>query len=196
MTPVPEVVRIAENVVAWQGYNPDVRCDCGSCACRVAEGWIVFDPVPLAESAWAALLAEAPLFAVALTSRNHQRESLALRATHGVAIHAPTGARGEVEADLWMSPGSELGGFCLIDLPGGATGESAWCDGRTLVIGDALIHLNGLEWLPDKYCADANLLKKSAAALASLEFERMCFAHGRPLAGEEARAVWENFLRS
>lgn len=194
MTPVPEAVRVGDNVVAWEGFNPDVRCDCGSSACRVAEGWLVFDPVPLAERAWAELLAEAPLFAVALTSGNHQRESLEIRARHGVAIHAPTGACGEIEADVWVSPGSDLGGFRLIDLPGGAAGESAWYDGGTLVVGDALIHLKGLEWLPDQYCTDAVLLKKSAAALAPLDVERVCFAHGRPLAGRDVRAVWESFF--
>jgi len=181
MTAVPEFDRLADRVVTWQGYNPEVRCDCGSTAVLTSGGWIVFDPIPLAESAWNELLLQGPLQSIVLTSGNHQRESLTLQKATGARIHAPASARGEVVADCWHDEGSDIAGFALTSVPGGGPGESAWSDGETLVIGDALIHLDGLTILPDKYCTDPRLLRKSLRGLLDLSFERITFAHGSPL---------------
>jgi len=195
MTAVPEFDRLSEEVVVWQGYNPEVRCDCGSCAVLRPGGWVLFDPIPLADVAWGELLAQAPVQRIVLTSGNHQRESLILREMHGVAVHAPVSARGEIEADHWHTDGETVDGFRLIPLPGGGPGESAWCDDDTLVIGDAMIHLDGLAILPAKYCADERSLQKSLAILPSLAFSRVTFAHGLPLV-TDARSRLTEFLKS
>lgn len=181
MKPVPELDWIAPDLVIWHGFNPEVRCECGSTAVLTAEGWIVFDPIPLAESAWTELLSRANVKAIALTSGNHQRESLALQQKLQAPVIAPEPARGEIEADRWLKDGDSAAGFSLIELPGAAPGEAAWCDGRHLVLGDALIHFDNLSLLPDKYCTDPAELRRSAQKLLKQEFETLLFAHGLPV---------------
>lgn len=195
MTPVAETHRIAPDFLTWSGYNPDVRCDCGSAAALTTAGWVVFDPIPLADTAWADLTELAPVAAIALTSGNHQRESLTLSERFKVPVHAPAAARTELRADVWHDEGGEVCGFRLVALPGAATGESVWCDGRSLIIGDALIHLDGLAVLPDKYCEDPNLLRTSLRKLTALTFERAAFAHGDPVP-VRARELITGFLDS
>ncbi len=181
MKPVPELDWIAPELAIWHGFNPEVRCDCGSSAVLTSEGWIVFDPIPLARDAWAELLRQARVKAIALTSGNHQRDSLALKKILGVPIVAPEPARGEIEADEWLKDGDMLAGFSLIGLPGAAIGEAAWCDGKHLVMGDALIHFDPLSLLPDKYCTDPAELRRSAQKLLMTEFQTVLFAHGLPI---------------
>ena len=181
MKPVPEVDWIGRDVVIWHGFDSAVRCECGSTAVLTDPGWVIFDPVPLSENAWAEILGVAGVHAIALTSGNHQRDSLSLKKTLQASIHAPAAARGEIEADAWLQNGDALAGFSLIDLPGAAPGESAWCDGRHLVLGDAMIHFDQLEFLPDKYCTSPAELRKSARKLLDLDFDSVFFAHGLPL---------------
>ena len=181
MKPVPELDWIARGLAIWQGYDPAVRCECGGTAILTKQGWVVFDPIPLSDNAWSELLSVSKVHAIALTSANHQRESLSLKVLLGAPIHAPESARGEIEADFWLKDGEALAGFTLMDLPGAAPGEAAWCDGNHLVLGDALIHFDQLEFLPDKYCTNPALLRKSARKLLSLNFHTVLFAHGLPL---------------
>jgi glyoxylase-like metal-dependent hydrolase (beta-lactamase superfamily II) len=179
--PVPELDWIARDLAVWHGFNPDVRCECFSTAILTDQGWVVFDPIPLSQNAWDELLGTAKLQAIALTSGNHQRESLALKNSLNVSIHAPEAAREEVEADVWFNEGDTLSGFSLIDLPGATPGEAAWCDGQRLVLGDSLIHLDQLEFLPDKYCTNPATYRKSIRKLLALDFQSVFFAHGLPL---------------
>lgn len=181
MKPVAELDWIAKDLAIWHGYNPDVRCECGSTAALTAQGWVIFDPLPLADEAWEEILAAGMVKAIALTSGNHQRDSLALKKKFGVPISAPEAARGEIEADHWLAETDELAGFSLIDLAGAAAGESAWCDGRRLVVGDAFIHLDGLGFLPDKYCLSPRQLRISSQKLIAREFQTVLFAHGLPI---------------
>ncbi|MDX2080697.1 MAG: hypothetical protein SFU53_07920 [Terrimicrobiaceae bacterium] len=181
MTPVCEFDRLARDVVIWHSYQAAVRAGCGSTAVRVQTGWVVFDPLPLEEVAWAALLGIAPVTAIVLTSGNHERASSDFARRSGSLVHAPAGARGEVRADVFHEADAIVHGFRSISLPGAGPGETAWTDGSTLVIGDALINLDGLALLPDKYCSDPKLLRRSLRVLLSETFERVTFAHGEPL---------------
>lgn len=181
MKPVSELDWISKELAIWHGFNPEVRCDCGSSAIFTEEGWIVFDPIPLEENAWAELLGRGRVRAIALTSGNHQRHSLALKKLLPAPIIAPEPARGEIEADEWLTEGDTLAGFSLIELPGAAPGEAAWCDGKHLVLGDALIHFDQLGFLPDKYCTNPVQLRHSAQKLLKRNFETLLFAHGLPI---------------
>ena len=179
MKPVAELDWISKGLAVWHGFNTDVRCECGSTAVLTPHGWVIFDPLPLDSAAWAEILGIAKVHAIALTNGNHQRESLTLKAL--APIHAPEAARGEIEADVWLKEGESLAGFSLIELPGAGPGEAAWCDGKHLVVGDALINLDSLEFLPDKYCSDPAQLRRSARKILSLEFHSVFFSHGLPL---------------
>ncbi len=189
MKPVPELDWISDGLAIWHGFDPAVRCECGSTAVLTGDGWVIFDPIPLSGTAWAELLTVAKVHAIALTSGNHQRDSLALRSALMTSIRAPSAARGEIEADVWCEEGDLLAGFSLIDLPGGAPGEAAWCDGRHLIVGDALLHLDQLKFLPDKYCSNPAELRKSAKKLSRLAFESVFFAHGLPLLAQAQKKM-------
>lgn len=172
---------IGGEIAIWRGFDSVVRCDCGSTAVLTSRGWVIFDPLALSGDAWAEILDVANVHAIALTNGNHQRDSLPLKKTLQVSIHAPESARGEIDADFWLKNGEALAGFSLVDLPGATPGESAWCDGRRLVLGDALIHFDQLEFLPDKYCTNPAELRKSVRKLLDLDFDSVFFAHGLPL---------------
>lgn len=189
MKPVPELDWISDGLAVWHGFDPEVRCECCSTAVLTREGWMIFDPIPLSGGAWADMLAVAKVRAIALTSGNHQRDSLALKPALKTFIHAPSAARGEIEADVWYEEGESLAGFSLIGLPGAATGEAAWCDGHHLVVGDALLHLDQLEFLPDKYCNNPAELRKSAKKLLGLTFQSAFFAHGLPLLAQPREKI-------
>ncbi len=191
MKPVPELDWISRDLAIWQGYDPAVRCDCGSSAILTKQGWLVFDPILLSENAWSELLSVSKVRAIAVTSANHQRESVSLKASLGVPIYAPESARGEIEADFWLKDGDTLAGFSLLSLPGAATGESVWCDGSHLVVGDALIHFDDLALLPDKYCTDPALLRESVGKLHDLSFRTVLFAHGLPIVSKAREQIAE-----
>ena len=60
-------------------------------------------------------------------------------------------------------------------MPGGSPGETAYHAAGVVVIGDAVTNLDGLQILPEKYCADLPLLINSLRDLRALEFDIACF---------------------
>lgn len=193
MDPVGSLSDIRPGMWSWQGYEPDVRCDLTATAVETDAGLILIDPIPLNPAALEALIAPRNAVTIALTNGNHQRESLAIQQQYGIPIVAPAAARGKLIADLWIEPGEGTCalGMTLLDLPGGAAGESAyWIDGPqpTLIFGDAMVHLppEGLRPLPDKYCSNPKLLAASLRILTTRAPETLCFAHGAPISENAA----------
>jgi len=76
-------------------------------------------------------------------------------------------------------------GFEAISLPGAGENETAYFHhaSRSLILGDALIHLSPdpLMLLPAKYCTNLDLLKTSIKRLLELPVQRIFFAHGAPI---------------
>ena len=76
-------------------------------------------------------------------------------------------------------------GWTPVPLPGGAPGETAWRlpSLGLVVFGDAVVNLSGreLELLPDKYCIDPKVLRRSLAGLLEEPLAIALFAHGEPL---------------
>ena len=64
-----------------------------------------------------------------------------------------------------------------------------------LVIGDAVTNLDGLQILPEKYCADLPLLLNSLRALRALQFDIACFAHGLPIIGKAREKLARHRLK-
>jgi len=187
MKPVPDYQKLTGDLYVWQGYNPECKTDCTSTAMRTPEGFVLIDPIRLEEQAIGRMVGDDKVAAVLLTNGNHGRGSLDKKKQLDVPIYAPEGARGEVPADHWVKGGEILFQVIrAIGLPGGGPGETAYLAPGVLVVGDALIHLDGLSILPDKYCQNARLLKESLQVLPSLDFEVVCFAHGLPIV-EQAR---------
>lgn len=182
MKPIPEYHRVTENLFVWSGYNPECKTDCSSTAVRTPEGVVLIDPVRLEEQALTRMVGADKVVAVLLTNGNHERGADYEKERLDVPLYAPEGARHEVAADHYVQDGEMLfQTLKAIGLPGGGAGETAYLAPGVLIVGDALIHLDGLTVLPEKYCGNARLLRESLKVLPALEFGTVCFAHGLPL---------------
>jgi glyoxylase-like metal-dependent hydrolase (beta-lactamase superfamily II) len=192
MKPVPEYHQITDDLFIWHGYNPECKTDCSSTAIRTPDGFVLIDPVRLEEQAVERLVADDRVGAVLLTNGNHLRGSLYEKERLDVPIYAPEDAREDVAADYLVKDGELLfRELKAIGLPGAGSGETAYLASGVLVVGDALINLDGLEILPEKYRKNSILLLESLRVLGSLDFDIICFAHGRPIVGKAREKVAE-----
>ena len=185
MKPVPEYSMIRPGLFHWQGYEPEVKCDCSSTAIVTSAGLIFLDPIPLAEGALKDLVAEsfsAPA-AVVLTSGNHQRESLAVAKRFGIPVFASEDAGDDIIANQRFLSGDPVAGLESIALPGFGPGETAFLQEGVLILGDALINLepDGLRPLPEKDREDKKQSLRSLGNLKGLKPEFLFFAHGHPI---------------
>ena len=183
-----EFQALSDIVYHWSVYDPQVKCEIGCTALKLVSGWVVVDPVPLAETAWKELLALAPLRAILLTNGNHVRDTVALRQQYKVPVVTAADTRRditELKPDVTLLPNELLYGITAIAIPGATPGETAFHSNTgVMVLGDAVINTNpeaGLEFLPDKYCADAKQNRASLGKLLSFDFHTLTFAHGAPV---------------
>jgi glyoxylase-like metal-dependent hydrolase (beta-lactamase superfamily II) len=193
-THADEFQALSDTVYHWSVYEPSVKCEVGCTALKLAGGWVVVDPVPLAAAAWKELLALAPLRAILLTNGNHVRGTVALRQQHKVPIVTAADTRrdlDELRPDVTLLPGELLYGIMAIAIPGATPGETAYYSKTgVMVIGDAVINTSsetgagpaaGLEFLPDKYCANAEQNRASLRKLLDFDFHTLTLAHGAPV---------------
>jgi glyoxylase-like metal-dependent hydrolase (beta-lactamase superfamily II) len=183
-----EFSSLSETLYHWSVFEPAVKCEIGCSALKLASGWVVVDPVPLAPASWEELLALAPVRAILLTNGNHVRDAAALKKQHAVPIVTAAEARRditELRPDIALLPGELLYGITGIAIPGATPGETAFLsDTGVLLLGDAVINTSterGLELLPEKYCSDAKQNRASLQKLLSLDFHTITFAHGAPI---------------
>ena len=185
MKPVADFHQITSDLFVWHGYNPECKTDCTSTAIRTPDGFVLIDPVRLEEQAIERMVSDDKVVAVLLTNGNHLRGSLYEKERLDVPIYAPSGAESMLRVDRVVSDGELLWETLrAIALPGGSPGETAYHAPGVLVIGDAVTNLDGLQVLPEKYCADLPLLLNSLRAIRPLQFEIACFAHGLPIVGK------------
>ena len=66
----------------------------------------------------------------------------------------------------------------------------------TLIFGDALINMgsNGFSFLPNKYCFNPKLMRRSLRKVLDYPCERILFAHGTPILSQ-AKSRLTNLLR-
>jgi glyoxylase-like metal-dependent hydrolase (beta-lactamase superfamily II) len=182
MKPVADFHQITRDLFVWHGYNPECKTDCTSTAIRTPDGFVLIDPVRLEEQAIERIVSDDKVVAVLLTNGNHLRGSLYEKERLDVPIYAPSGTENMLPVDRVVSDGELLWETLrAIALPGGSPGETAYHAPGVLVIGDAVTNLDGLQILPEKYCADLPLLLNSLRAIRPLQFEVACFAHGLPI---------------
>jgi len=186
MARADEIHEVRPSLYFWQAYAPEVKVDLSCCARRTALGVVFIDPIPLAKPALVELLAAGPPLAIILTSGNHARAAADYRQRFSIPIHAHADAAAELglTVDHLLADGETvLEEFTVITLPGAAPGEIALHSKDALHVGDALIHLPplGFGLLPEKYCTDANELRRSLGKLLRFPFEVLTFAHGLPI---------------
>lgn len=172
---------IAPGIFRWAAFSPFHKVELTSHAVASADGLLVFDPIPLAESEASRLRSAAACRGIVLTNGNHQRASADWAELLDVAVLGATPELfpGEHQIRPWRDQDS----WQARALPGGAPGETMFHHaGLSLaVFGDAVVNLpdRQLELLPDRYCTDPGALRSSLRNLPS--FERALFAHGQPL---------------
>ena len=183
-----EFQTLSDGVFYWSVYEPSVKCEIGCAAFKLAGGLVVIDPVPLAEAAWTELTAEAPLRAILVTNGNHVRNAVELRKKYPIpVVTAPDTRRDitELKPDAFLFPNELLYGIAAIPIPGATPGETAFfVPSGIIVLGDAIINVNsevGLEFLPDKYCTDAEQSRTSLKKLLDYDFHTLIVAHGAPV---------------
>jgi glyoxylase-like metal-dependent hydrolase (beta-lactamase superfamily II) len=183
-----EFQALSDTLYHWSVYDPACKCEIGCAALKLASGWVVVDPVPLAEAAWKELLALAPLRAILLTNGNHVRDTPALRQRYKVPVVTAADTRRditELRPEVTLLPNELLYGITPIAIPGATPGETAfYSETGVMVLGDAIINTStekGLEFLPDKYCADAEQNRASLRKLLNFDFHTLTFAHGAPV---------------
>ena len=183
-----EFQALSDSLYHWSVFEPSVKCEIGCVALKLPSGWVVIDPVPLAEPAWKELLAMTPLRAILLTNGNHVRDSVALLGQHKVPVVTAADTRRditEIRPDVTLLPGELLYGITAIAIPGATPGETAFYSKTgVMILGDAIINTStdtGLEFLPDKYCADAEQNRASLRKLLEYDFHTLTMAHGAPV---------------
>jgi len=201
-THADEFQALSDTLYHWSVYEPSVKCEIGCTALKLVSGWVVVDPVPLAETAWKELLALAPLRAILLTNGNHVRDTVALRQQYKVPVVTAADTRRditELRPDVTLLPGELLYGIVSIAIPGATPGETAFYSKTgVMIFGDAIINTSteaGLEFLPDKYCANAEQNRASLRKLLDFDFHTLTFAHGAPVtthAKEKLRALLDH----
>ena len=183
-----EFQALSDTLYHWSVFEPSVKCEIGCTALKLPSGWVVIDPVPLAEPAWQELLAMAPLRAILLTNGNHVRDTVALLTEHQVPVVTAADTRceiGDLRPDITLLPGELLYGITAIAIPGATPGETAFYSKTgVMILGDAIINTStetGLEFLPDKYCTDAKQNRASLRKLLEYDFHTLTMAHGAPV---------------
>ena len=162
LSPGP-VAQHGDGFFTWHSYDPSCKAELWSTGFTGAKGTVLFDPIDWPKDS----TPPATPVEIVRTNGNHDRNCDALRS-------------------LWrVEMTKEPAGFSAVPLPGGGEGETAYFHNTTgtLVVGDALINLapHGLMLLPEKYCTDPVLLKKSLEGLERLPVRRIFFAHGDPI---------------
>ena len=190
MTAAPDLHQLAGGDFIWQAFDPSVKADLFSTALASEAGVYLIDPIPIASETLTEALAGRPVLGVIVTNANHWRASRSFIHLSGGVVYAHPNARFEAPDTAVVdttSGAATLAGLEIIALPGAAEGEIALrreddCGG-TVVVGDAVINSGsyGFSLLPQKYCTDAKLLKKSLGRLLEYRFERILFAHGTPI---------------
>ncbi|MBL6764112.1 MAG: hypothetical protein ISQ14_04085 [Verrucomicrobiae bacterium] len=184
--PISETLaEVFPGVFRWECYSSKHRVDLSSHAWLKEDVLSVVDPIGLRDDLREKLLCNAASVRIFLTSENHLRASETWLG-FGAKVWARTSAG---LSKRWINeiPDDQRDwfGFEIVDLPGGALGESALLDveRRMAFCGDALVNLpgRGLEVLPEKYCANQPALRRSLNDFAKRKIEWILPAHGQPI---------------
>ncbi len=193
---------LTDSLWLWEAYDPAVKSDLFSSAALLADRLFLFDPIPLATTSQRHLISGRDVAGIVLTNSNHLRAAADFSRQHKAPIFAAEPVIREfnsVEAVALSANARIAPEISAIPIEGAAPGEMAFHladNGGTIVIGDALIHLDpyGFALLPPKYCSDKKEMRRSLRQLLDWTFQRLLFAHGPPLLSS-ARERLETLLR-
>jgi hypothetical protein len=199
MAAEPELDQITTNLFIWHRYDSSVKAELFSTGIRSGMGTWVIDPIEIKGETLHGTMAEDDIAGIIVTNANHARNASELSVRFGVSVHAHRDARAglalapEVKVMDHTDIGPNLQTIPVAGAPAGEISIFSERDGGTLVVGDALINMDGygFTFLPPKYCEDAKLMRKSLRTLLDLQFERLVFAHGAPIISGARRRLEE-----
>jgi glyoxylase-like metal-dependent hydrolase (beta-lactamase superfamily II) len=188
MKPANNLREIVSGLWFWSSLHEEWKVDFSSCAWKGKEGLVLIDPIKLAPASLAKLEKVGKPIAILLTNENHERQADWFRKKYGIKVHAHRDAVPgiEIKPDEFFTDGAIVpGGLKVIHLPGTCPSESAFyseANGGMVLAGDVVTNgKSGLAFLPDDYCKDAKLSRKSAKKLLKLKFDTLTVAHGNPI---------------
>ena len=181
-----ELEEVAQGLYHWRVANDLIGGEWSSAhAVRAPEGFVLIDPVPLAEESLARL---EPVAAIALTAATHQRSSWRYRRRFGAPVWLPRGSRAtEEEPDEHYGDGDVLpGGLRAVHTPGPELphysllreGEPSVLFSPDLVMRD---RRGELVFVPARYHDDPAETRRSVARSLELDFGILCLSHGAPI---------------
>jgi len=195
---VPVADRLDEvisGVFRWEVHSPQHKVGLTSHARLRGDELTVIDPIGLRDDLREQLLERSRSAAVFVTSENHLRAASEWRASGVPIVSRRASGFAEDEANALADSLREWRGFEVIALDGGPAGECVLFDAPAGLAfgGDALVNLpvRGLEVLPEKYCRDQALLRKSLLQVAQREIECLFPAHGDPITPRASELVRE-----
>jgi hypothetical protein len=197
-----EIQEVNPRLWLWQAYDAQVKSDLFATAVLDADGLTLIDPIPLTPSSLADLTDRGTIRRILVTNSNHLRAAPDFAVDLAVPIFwaQPVGEKIAGADSILIDSGRQIASnITPLAIDGAASGETAFHfkgDGGTIVLGDALLHLEpyGFALLPAKYCSDQEAMRRSLRQLLDWPFERLLFAHGRPILSA-ARMRLEALLR-
>lgn len=191
MTELPVVARHVEevtpDVLHWRIENALIGGEWSSAyAVRSDDGYVLIDPVPLADEALDAL---GPVAAIVLTAATHQRSAWHCRRRFGVPVWLPQGSREtDEEPDELYDDGDVLpGGLLAIRTPGPELPHFSLLLDRepSVLFSPDLVMVaretGELVFVPPQFHDDPAETRRSVERSATLDFEILCLAHGPPV---------------
>ena len=193
----PDFAQIRPGLWLWHAYDSAVKTELFSTAIATPSGIFLVDPIPLSDPQLAELTRAGSVLGIIVTNANHGRSAI----DYSERFSVPILAHADTLAAIKPNRAGTLDKISVkaIEIPGAVTGEITIyqaSNGGTLIIGDALINLDGygFTFLPAKYCLNQKQMRRSLQKLLPLPVERILFAHGTPLvtrAAERLRALLE-----
>jgi glyoxylase-like metal-dependent hydrolase (beta-lactamase superfamily II) len=154
-------------------------------------GNVCIDPVDGGPTVLDALAAR-EVGVIVVTNRNHVRNAAAVRERTGarLLVHAADADYVRTQGatvDGPLVPGTHVGPFTVVGVPGKSPGEIAlhWQERRILIVGDAIIGNppGSCGFLRDKVMDDPPMLRASVRALLALDFDTLLVGDGASIVG-------------
>jgi len=182
---------IVEGIWTWPWFSEPHGYAFNGHLVASADGNVCIDPVDGGPEVLDAL-GKRGVAVVVVTNRNHLRNASAVRERTGarLLVHAADAeyvrAQGAT-VDGQLVPGTHVGPFTVVGVPGKSPGEVAlhWPERRLLVVGDAIIGnpAGQCGFLRDKVMDDPPMLRASVRALLALDFDTLLVGDGESIVG-------------
>ena len=188
--PDPQLREILPDVFTWPWFSPRHGYDFNGYLFRDPAGNVAVDPVEIPDPVLDEL-AELGVARIAITNRNHTRDSSRLRerCAARLAIHPADAEYAKTQGasvDEELRVGARVGPFVVLGAAGKSPGEVAlhWPQRRILVVGDVCVGKppGACALLPESVMDDPATLRRSLTRLArTVDFDVLLFGDGAPI---------------